>query len=148
MITRTGLTSVSFWVSLRILIWESNCAIMSNAQIRDDKTFFHLTHNSESRFGDLFSREKNLKNRNYSLKYFVFRWVVIFSHPADFTPVCTTELGRIAVHHPHFVKRNTKLLAHSVDKLGDHVHWVNVSGSSNFIIFWAQDEIILQKFRL
>ncbi|XP_043289862.1 peroxiredoxin-6-like [Venturia canescens] len=52
-------------------------------------------------------------------------WVVIFSHPADFTPVCTTELGRIAVHHPHFVKRNTKLLAHSVDKLKDHVHWVN-----------------------
>ncbi|KYQ47633.1 Peroxiredoxin-6 [Trachymyrmex zeteki] len=52
-------------------------------------------------------------------------WVVLFSHPADFTPVCTTELGRIAVHQPHFVKRNTKLLAHSVDKLKDHVDWVN-----------------------
>jgi len=55
------------------------------------------------------------------------RWVVLFSHPADFTPVCTTELGRLAVHQPHFVKRNTKLLAHSVDKLKDHVDWVNVS---------------------
>ncbi|XP_032674168.1 peroxiredoxin-6-like [Odontomachus brunneus] len=52
-------------------------------------------------------------------------WVVLFSHPADFTPVCTTELGRIAVHQPYFVKRNTKLLAHSVDKLKDHVDWVN-----------------------
>ncbi|XP_057330613.1 peroxiredoxin-6-like [Microplitis mediator] len=52
-------------------------------------------------------------------------WVIIFSHPADFTPVCTTELGRIAVHYPHFKKRNVKLLAHSVDKLKDHVDWVN-----------------------
>lgn len=54
-----------------------------------------------------------------------FRWVVLFSHPADFTPVCTTELGRIAVHNPHFTKRNVKLLAHSCDKLKDHVDWVN-----------------------
>jgi len=52
-------------------------------------------------------------------------WVVLFSHPADFTPVCTTELGRIAVHQPHFKKRNTKLIAHSVDKLKEHVDWVN-----------------------
>lgn len=54
-------------------------------------------------------------------------WVVLFSHPADFTPVCTTELGRIAVHAPEFKKRNTKLLAHSVDELKLHVDWVNVS---------------------
>ncbi|XP_012347467.1 peroxiredoxin-6 [Apis florea] len=52
-------------------------------------------------------------------------WVVLFSHPADFTPVCTTELGRLAVHQPHFKRRNTKLLAHSVDKLQDHIDWVN-----------------------
>lgn len=50
---------------------------------------------------------------------------MLFSHPADFTPVCTTELGRIAVHQPHFVKRNVKLLAHSVDDLECHVDWVN-----------------------
>ncbi|XP_012252977.1 peroxiredoxin-6-like [Athalia rosae] len=52
-------------------------------------------------------------------------WVVLFSHPADFTPVCTTELGRIAVHAPEFSKRNVKLLAHSCDALQDHVDWVN-----------------------
>ncbi|XP_017777782.1 PREDICTED: peroxiredoxin-6-like [Nicrophorus vespilloides] len=52
-------------------------------------------------------------------------WVVLFSHPADFTPVCTTELGRIAVHQPMFAKRNVKLLAHSCDKLQSHVDWVN-----------------------
>jgi len=52
-------------------------------------------------------------------------WVMLFSHPADFTPVCTTELGRIAVHSPFFKKRNVKLLAHSCDKLQSHVDWVN-----------------------
>nr|AAX18657.1 peroxiredoxin [Gryllotalpa orientalis] len=51
-------------------------------------------------------------------------WVVLFSHPADFTPVCTTELGRIAVHAPFFKERNTKLLALSCDKLKDHNDWV------------------------
>ncbi|CAH0553362.1 unnamed protein product [Brassicogethes aeneus] len=53
------------------------------------------------------------------------KWVVLFSHPADFTPVCTTELGRLAVHQPFFTERNVKLLAHSCDKLQDHVDWVN-----------------------
>lgn len=51
--------------------------------------------------------------------------MVLFSHPADFTPVCTTELGRIAVHDPFFKKRNVKLLAHSCDPLQSHVDWVN-----------------------
>lgn len=51
--------------------------------------------------------------------------MVLFSHPADFTPVCTTELGRIAVHEPLFKQRNVKLLAHSCDKLQCHVDWVN-----------------------
>jgi alkyl hydroperoxide reductase subunit AhpC len=57
---------------------------------------------------------------------FPFSWCVLFSHPADFTPVCTTELGRIAVHMPEFVKRDVKILAHSVDPLNSHVDWVNV----------------------
>uniref|UniRef100_A0A336MVD7 1-Cys peroxiredoxin n=1 Tax=Culicoides sonorensis TaxID=179676 RepID=A0A336MVD7_CULSO len=52
-------------------------------------------------------------------------WCVLFSHPADFTPVCTTELGRIAVHAPEFKKRNVKILAHSADELQSHVDWVN-----------------------
>ncbi|GLV34048.1 Peroxiredoxin 2540-1 [Carabus blaptoides fortunei] len=52
-------------------------------------------------------------------------WIVLFSHPADFTPVCTTELGRIAVHDPLFKKRGVKILAHSCDKLQSHTDWVN-----------------------
>lgn len=64
-------------------------------------------------------------NLIYFLHFFFFSWVVLFSHPADFTPVCTTELGRIAVHAPEFAKRNAKCLAHSVDQVKSHVDWVN-----------------------
>lgn len=67
--------------------------------------------------------------------FFFYRWCVFFSHPSDFTPVCTTELGRIAVHQPYFEKRNVKLIAHSVDDLQNHVDWVNVSFISKFFIF-------------
>ncbi|GFG40872.1 hypothetical protein Cfor_08902 [Coptotermes formosanus] len=55
-------------------------------------------------------------------------WCLLFSHPADFTPVCTTELGRIAVHDHEFKKREVKVIAHSCDKLKSHSDWVAVSG--------------------
>lgn len=50
-------------------------------------------------------------------------WGVLFSHPADFTPVCTTELGRMASLQNEFAKRNTKILAVSVDPLDKHFGW-------------------------
>lgn len=50
-------------------------------------------------------------------------WGVLFSHPADFTPVCTTELGRMASLQKEFEKRNTKILAVSVDPLDKHFGW-------------------------
>ncbi len=50
-------------------------------------------------------------------------WGILFSHPADFTPVCTTELGRTAQLKEEFVKRNTKVLVVSVDNLDDHNKW-------------------------
>ena len=52
-------------------------------------------------------------------------WGVLFSHPADYTPVCTTELGRTAQLKEEFAKRNVKVLAVSVDPLDKHVGWVN-----------------------
>lgn len=52
-------------------------------------------------------------------------WGILFSHPADFTPVCTTELGKTALLQGEFEKRNVKVLAVSVDTLDHHSSWVN-----------------------
>ena len=51
-------------------------------------------------------------------------WGVLFSHPADYTPVCTTELGRTALLKEEFAKRNVKVLAVSVDPLDKHEGWI------------------------
>jgi alkyl hydroperoxide reductase subunit AhpC len=51
-------------------------------------------------------------------------WGILFSHPADFTPVCTTELGRTALLKEEFSKRNVKVLAVSVDPIDKHLSWI------------------------
>lgn len=58
-------------------------------------------------------------------EYLASSWGVIFSHPADFTPVCTTELGRTALLKEEFAKRNVKVIAVSVDPLDKHHSWIN-----------------------
>ena len=51
------------------------------------------------------------------------KWVLLFSHPADFTPVCSTELGEFARREAEFAKRNTKLIGLSVDSIHSHLAW-------------------------
>ena len=52
-------------------------------------------------------------------------WAVLFSHPKDFTPVCTTELGSLAKMEPEFQKRNVKVMGLSVDPVEDHIKWLD-----------------------
>jgi alkyl hydroperoxide reductase subunit AhpC len=62
-------------------------------------------------------------------------WGVLFSHPADYTPVCTTELGRTAQLKDEFAKRNVKVLAVSVDPIDKHSGWINdINETQNTIV--------------
>lgn len=71
-----------------------------------------------------FNAESSLGNINF-YDYLGDSWGILFSHPADYTPVCTTELGRTAKLKPEFDKRNTKVLALSVDGIDNHKGWIS-----------------------
>ncbi len=79
------------------------------------------------RLGDIapdFDQESSIGNINF-YNWAGNSWVILFSHPADFTPVCTTELGLTAALKPEFDKRNAKVLALSVDPADKHKDWIS-----------------------
>jgi len=71
-----------------------------------------------------FDAESSLGNLNF-YEYLGDSWGILFSHPADYTPVCTTELGKTSQLKPEFDKRNTKVLALSVDGIDNHKGWIS-----------------------
>jgi alkyl hydroperoxide reductase subunit AhpC len=78
-------------------------------------------------------------------------WAVLFSHPGDFTPVCTTELGRTAALSGEFARRNAKPIAISVDSLEDHQRWIpdiaEVGGAEvDFPIIADSDRAVAQAY--
>ncbi|MEN3322382.1 peroxiredoxin [Mariniflexile soesokkakense] len=78
-------------------------------------------------------------------------WGVLFSHPADYTPVCTTELGTVAKYKPEFDKRNVKIVALSVDGLESHKGWVDdinetQNTSVNFPIIADEDRKVSELY--
>lgn len=79
------------------------------------------------RLGDTapdFTAQSSIGEINF-YEYLGDGWGVLFSHPGDFTPVCTTELGRTAALKEEFAKRNTKVLAVSVDPVDKHTEWIS-----------------------
>ena len=101
------------------------------------------------RLGDLapdFSAETTEGPVNF-YEYLGDSWGILFSHPKDFTPVCTTELGGFAARKGDFDKRNTKLIAVSVDNVESHNRWKNdideVQGTAlNFPIIGDEDHTV------
>lgn len=78
-------------------------------------------------------------------------WGVLFSHPADFTPVCTTELGRTAALKEEFAKRNVKAIAVSVDGAESHKEWIKDINETqntvvNFPIIADEDRVVAELY--
>merc|ERR1712037_336590 len=92
-------------------IFESDFDCLTEMSLKLGDTFPNLS--MKTTWGDL-----NLYD------YLGESWGILFSHPADYTPVCTTELGAAAKYAPEFKEMNTKLIGLSIDPIADHEGWI------------------------
>ncbi len=93
--------------------------------------------NTMPRIGDKapdFEAVTTIGNLKFS-EYNKGSWVIFFSHPADFTPVCTTEMSGFALEKDFFTKRNTKLMGLSIDSIHAHIAWVNAVEEKTAVLF-------------
>ncbi len=81
-----------------------------------------------------FSAVTTIGNLKFS-EYNKGSWVILFSHPADFTPVCTTEMSGFANEKDFFAKHNTKLMGLSIDSIHAHIAWVNAVNEKTGVLF-------------
>lgn len=101
------------------------------------ETQTHEVVNTMPRIGDIapdFNAVTTTGDLNFS-EYNKGSWVILFSHPADFTPVCTTELTGFANDSEFFAKHNTKLLGLSIDSIHAHIAWVNAVQEKTGVLF-------------
>jgi len=93
--------------------------------------------NTMPRIGDIapdFEAITTTGNLKFS-EYNKGSWVILFSHPADFTPVCTTEMTGFANESNFFEKHNTKLIGLSIDSIHSHIAWVNAVDEKTGVLF-------------
>jgi peroxiredoxin (alkyl hydroperoxide reductase subunit C) len=97
----------------------------------------NLVLNTMPRIGDFapdFDAVTTTGNIRFS-EYNKGSWVVFFSHPADFTPVCTTEMSGFALEKDFFAAHNTKLIGLSIDSIHAHIAWVNAVNEKTGVLF-------------
>jgi len=95
------------------------------------------TINTMPRIGDMapdFDAVTTIGNLKFS-EYNKGSWVILFSHPADFTPVCTTEMSGFALENDFFENQNTKLMGLSIDSIHSHIAWVNAVDEKTGVLF-------------
>lgn len=108
---------------------------------------------STLRLGDLapnFKTETSLGSIDF-YEWLGNSWGILFSHPADFTPVCTTELGTVANYQPEFEKRGVKVIAVSVDGKQSHIEWIKDIEETqnvkvNYPIIADEDKVVAQLY--
>jgi len=112
-------------VTVRYKLWNSNCTLCNQTE---EETMSLRINDQAPNF-----QSETTQGKIDFHEWIGDGWAVLFSHPKDFTPVCTTELGYMAKIQPEFEKRNTKIIGLSIDSAGDHDKWlqdvVDVGGS-------------------